>query len=117
MIDRHPDAVVATGVLVVILLLYHYLFPRIYAGIRAWAGTRIRSIHVGSYELFNAARLLGFLVGLVRWFRILTTVALAYVWLLYVLSLFPWTRRISSATLCAVGRSKPGRMITNSSPP
>jgi small-conductance mechanosensitive channel len=54
---------------------------------------------VGSYELLKAGRLLGFLVVLIRWFRILTTIALAYIWFLYVLSLFPWTRGISSAIL------------------
>ncbi|HEX9191375.1 MAG TPA: hypothetical protein VF847_04720, partial [Candidatus Deferrimicrobiaceae bacterium] len=73
--------VVATGVLVVILLLYHYLFPRIYAGIREWSRTRIRSVQIGSYELLGATRLMGFLNSLVRWFRILTTALLVYSWL------------------------------------
>ncbi|HEX9204638.1 MAG TPA: mechanosensitive ion channel family protein, partial [Candidatus Deferrimicrobiaceae bacterium] len=91
--------VVATGVLVVILLLYHYLFPRIYARIREWSGTRIRSVQIGSYELLGATRLMGFLNSLIRWFRILTTALLVYSWLLYMLSLFPWTRGISAAII------------------
>jgi len=90
-------AVVATGVLVLLVFLYRLSFPRLYAGIRGWGEKRIRSVRVGSYELLQAARLVGTLVALVRWFRILTTALLVYIWLLFVLSLFPWTRGISAA--------------------
>ncbi|HZW35620.1 MAG: mechanosensitive ion channel family protein, partial [Deltaproteobacteria bacterium] len=92
-------AVAATVVLVFLLLLYQYVFPRIYAAIRAWGEARFRTIQIGTYELLHATRLIGFLITLVRWFRILTAVSLAYAWLLYVLSLFPWTRGISAAIL------------------
>ena len=92
-------AVVATAILFSILLLYHSLFPRVYARIRAWGGTKIRSVRVGSFELLHEVRILGFLVVLVRWFRILTTALLVYAWLLYVLSLFPWTRGIATAII------------------
>ena len=92
-------AVVATAILLSILLLYRYLFPRIYARIRAWGGTRIRSVRIGSFELVQEVRIVGILVALARWFRILTTVVLVYSWLLYVLSLFPWTRRIATAII------------------
>ena len=92
-------AVVATGVLVLLLFLYHFLFPRIYAAIRSFGERRIRSVRLGSYELLQATRLVGTLVTLIRWFRILTTTLLVYIWLLYVLSLFPWTRGISEAIL------------------
>jgi len=92
-------AVVATAILLSILLLYHYLFPRIYARIQAWGGTRIRSVHIGSFELLHEVRILGLLIILARWFRILTTAALVYSWLLYMLSLFPWTHGIATAIL------------------
>ena len=92
-------AVLATVVLVVILLLYHYLFPRMYAGVRSWSDTRIPSVRVGSYELLHASRLVSALIALVRWFRILTTALLVYSWFLFVLSLFPWTRGITAAII------------------
>jgi len=92
-------AVVATGTLVLVLSLFHIFFPRIYAGLREWSGTRIRSLRLGSYEVLHASRLIGALIALARWFRILTTVLLLYIWLLYVLSLFPWTRGISAAVI------------------
>ena len=92
-------AVVATAILLSILLLYRYLFPKIYARIRAWGGTRIRSVHIGSFELVQEVRIVGTLIILARWFRILTTVVLVYSWLLYALSLFPWTRRIATAII------------------
>jgi small-conductance mechanosensitive channel len=92
-------AVIATALLVLLLFLFHLLFPRLYAGIRSAGETRIRSVRLGSYELLQASRLVGTLVALVRWFRILTTALLVYVWLLFVLSRFPWTRGISDAIL------------------
>ena len=92
-------AVLATAVLLGILFLYHYLFPRIYAKIRAWSGTRIRSIQFQSLELLNAERIVALFIGLVRWFRILTTALFVYSYLLFVLSLFPWTHGIAAAII------------------
>jgi small-conductance mechanosensitive channel len=92
-------AVVATGVLLLILLLYHFLFPKLYARIRDWSGSRIRSVHLGSLEILHASRIVRLLLALARWFRILTTAALVYAWLLYALSLFPWTHGIATAII------------------
>jgi small-conductance mechanosensitive channel len=92
-------AVVATGVLVLLLLLYHYLFPKLYARIRDWSGSKIRSVHIGSLELLHAAQIVRLLLAMARWFRILTTAVFVYAWLLYVLSLFPWTRGITGAVI------------------
>ncbi len=92
-------AVLATAVLLGILFLYRYLFPRIYAKIRAWSGTRIRSIQFQSLELLKAERIVWFFIGLTRWFRILTTALFVYSYLLFVLSLFPWTHGIAAAII------------------
>jgi len=62
-------------------------------------GTRIRSVHIGSFELVHESGSLGSSSLWARWFRILTTVVLVYSWLLYVLSLFPWTRGIATAII------------------
>jgi small-conductance mechanosensitive channel len=92
-------AAVATGVLVLVLLLYHFLFPGLYARIRDWSGSKIRSVHIGAFEFLHASRIVRILLALARWFRILTTALLVYAWLLYVLSQFPWTRGISGAVI------------------
>lgn len=92
-------AIIATGLLVLILLLYHSLFPKLYARIRDWSGSKIRSVHIGSLELLHAAQIVRLLLALARWFRILTTALLVYAWLLYVLSLFPWTHGIAAAVI------------------
>jgi small-conductance mechanosensitive channel len=92
-------AVLATAVLLGILFLYRYLFPRIYAKIRASSGTRIRSIQFQSLELLHAERIVWFFIGLVRWFRIITTALFVYSYLLFVLSLFPWTHGIAAAII------------------
>ncbi|MEW6718945.1 MAG: hypothetical protein AB1346_00690 [Thermodesulfobacteriota bacterium] len=89
----------ATGVLLLILFLFHKFFPRIYSGIREWGGRRIRSVRIGSYELLQATRLVGGLVALARWIRVIATVVILYVWLLFVLSVFPRTRGISESII------------------
>jgi len=90
-------ALLATAVLLGILFLYRNLFPRIYSKIRAWSGTRIRSIQFQSLEILNAERIVSLFIGMARWFRILTTALFVYSYLLFVLSLFPWTRGITTA--------------------
>ena len=92
-------AVVATAVLLAILFGYRYLFSRLYHRLRALRETRIRSVRIQSFEILRADRIVWFLVTLARWFRILTTVVFVYSYLLFVLSLFPWTRGIAEAIL------------------
>ena len=92
-------AVVATVVLIVILLGYRYLFSRLYPRLRALRETWIRSVRIQSFEILHADRIVWLLVTLARWFRILTTALLVYIWMLYVLSLFPWTRGIAEAII------------------
>ena len=92
-------AIVATVVLLVVLFGYRYLFSRIYSRLRALRETRIRSVGIQSFEILNADRIVRLLIALARWFRILTTALLVYAWMLYVLSLFPWTRSISAAVI------------------
>jgi small-conductance mechanosensitive channel len=90
-------ALLATAVLLGILLLYRKLFAGIYSKIRAWSGTRIRTIQFQSLEILNAERIVSLFIGMARWFRILTTAVFVYSYLLFVLSLFPWTHGIATA--------------------
>jgi len=90
-------ALLATAALLGILLLYRKLFAGIYSKIRAWSGTRIRTIQFQSLEILNAERIVSLFIGMARWFRILTTAVFVYSYLLFVLSLFPWTHGIATA--------------------
>jgi small-conductance mechanosensitive channel len=92
-------AVVATAVLLAILFGYRYLFSGLYSRLRALRETKIRSVRIQSFEILHADRIVWLLVTLARWFRILTTALLVYIWMLYVLSLFPWTHGIAQAIL------------------
>jgi len=92
-------AVVATAVLIAILFGYRYLFSWLYHRLRALRETRIRSVRIQSFEILHADRIVWLLVALARWFRILTTAVFVYAYLLFVLSLFPWTRGIAEAIL------------------
>jgi len=88
-------AVVATLVLVAFLVLFRYLFPRLYSAVDAWKGARNRSIRFQSVEVVNSETVHGFIKGTIRWIRILATLLLFYIYLPFVLSFFPWTRGVA----------------------
>jgi small-conductance mechanosensitive channel len=88
-------AVVAALVLVAFLVLFRYLFPRLYSAVDAWKGARNRAIRFQSVEVVNAETVLGFIKGTIRWIRILATLLLFYICLPLVLSFFPWTRGVA----------------------
>jgi small-conductance mechanosensitive channel len=59
-------------------------------------GQRIRGVEIQSFELIRADQLRRLLTGLENVFSITALVVAAYLWLHFVLSLFPWTRGVAS---------------------
>jgi small-conductance mechanosensitive channel len=81
----------ATIGLILILMLFSRLFPKIYAIIRSNEGRIIRSIKIQSYELLNSARIISFLLWLAQATRVILTVITFYIYIPLVLSFFPLT--------------------------
>ena len=95
-------AMLDTVILVVLLVLLHKTFPKIYAKIEAWRGTAIRAIKIQRVELLSADQIATALTGLAKAIRIATVLVLLYVYLTTVLGIFPWTRGISASLFGAV---------------
>jgi small-conductance mechanosensitive channel len=85
-------SLIATLLLMLALMLMKKLFPRLYAKLRSWQGTRIRSLRIQKVELMSDERITDFLITLAKGIRLLATLVLLYVYLPLVFSFFPWTR-------------------------
>ena len=85
-------ALIITGVLIAILILFKWIFPKIYGIVHSWKGTRIRSIVIQAFEALSADRLVGMLITCVKGFRVFLTIVLFYFYIPLVFSFFPWTQ-------------------------
>ncbi len=91
--------VLTTIALFVLVRLLNHFYPKLYAKIRSWQHTRIRSIKIQKFELLPAERITGILVGLTRLLRILVVAVLIYFYLSLAFSFFPWTRGYAAILL------------------
>jgi small-conductance mechanosensitive channel len=85
-------ALIITGVLITILILFKRIFPKICGIVHSWKGTKIHSIAIQAFEAFSADRLVGMLITCVKGFRIFFTIVLFYFYIPLVFSFFPWTQ-------------------------
>jgi small-conductance mechanosensitive channel len=89
-------ALIATLILFCLLIFFKFFFEKVYHLITAWQETKIKALQVQELEVVSAERARDFLVGVVRWIRIVLTVGLFYFYLPLVLDFFPWTRGLSN---------------------
>jgi small-conductance mechanosensitive channel len=67
------------------------IFPLIYAALERWEGKVFRSIRVRSHEILKASTLTTFLILVAKGVRLLLSLILLYFFLIYLLSVIPWT--------------------------
>jgi small-conductance mechanosensitive channel len=91
-----------TAIFVVLLMLLHRTFPKIYAKIDVWRETIIPPVKIQRVELLTSAQITAGLLGLAKAVRVGIVLVLLYVYLTTVLGIFPWTRGISAALFEAV---------------
>jgi small-conductance mechanosensitive channel len=85
-------ALIISGLLIAILILFKRIFPKIYGIVNSWKGTRIRSIVIQAFEALSADRIVGMLITCVKGFRVFLTIVLFYFYIPLVFSFFPWTQ-------------------------
>jgi small-conductance mechanosensitive channel len=95
-------ALLDTAILVILLVLIHKIFPKVYSKIDGWRGTVIRPIRIQRVELFSADQIAGGLVRFAKGIRVAAVLLLLYTYLTTVLGIHPWTRGISASLLDAV---------------
>lgn len=89
--------VVATAALGLVLRVSRSAFPRLYRRLRAWQGTRIRTLHVQGMELLTAERATDALVATARGVRVLLLTLAVGLYVNAVLGFYPWTRGLARA--------------------
>ncbi len=95
-------AILDTIILVVLLVLFHKTFPKLYAKLEAWRGSIIRPIRIQQVELLSADQIAAALTGIAKTIRVAAVLVLLYMYLTTVLGIFPWTRGVSAALFDAV---------------
>ena len=95
-------ALLDTLILVVLLVLFHKVFPKLYLKLDTWRGTVIRPIRIQRVELLSTDQIAAGLTAFAKAIRVAAVLVLLYVYLTTVLGIFPWTRGISTALFGAV---------------
>jgi small-conductance mechanosensitive channel len=90
-------AFIATGVLILILVLMKKGFRKVYAKLVSWEGTRIRALRFQNLEILSAGRATIFLIRLAKFARFAIVIILFYFYIPLLLSFFPWTSGIAAA--------------------
>jgi len=88
-------ALAVTVALGILLTLIKRLFPRLYALLESWRGSRIRTIRFQSIVLLHQDRAVAMLLSGLRFGRILLVLGLLYLYIPLVLSFFPWTAGVA----------------------
>jgi small-conductance mechanosensitive channel len=95
-------ALLATAVLVGILKLLGRAFPRLYATLETWRGTKIPALRIQRLEILSASRVTDALLGAARAVRVAIVIVLLFYYLPLLFSFFPWTRGFAGTLLTYV---------------
>ena len=89
-------AAAATIVLFVFLAIIGWIFPKLYAQLERWKGTRVRAIKIQNLELLSEDQIVNVLIGFIKILRQPLVLAILYLYLLLILSFFPQTRSVAT---------------------
>jgi len=92
LIRSGSSALGATAVFALLVALVVVLGRRLQSRLEARYQARIHSVGIQSFQIVRAERIWGALVNILRTLRALAVLVVAFVYLEYVLGLFPWTR-------------------------
>ena len=89
---------IASAILGILLLIFQTIFLRIYINIRSQRHSR-RPLRIRNFELLSGNQVTEIGIGFVRFIRLGLTLIALLVYLVFVLSLFSWTRKFQAAIL------------------
>jgi len=93
---------VATALLIFFAVAAHIGFPLLHEVLDAWRGTRLRTVSFRDIELIPADHLTDTLIFLTKFLRIVLSAFALYMYLHFVLDLFPQTREFEERFLTAL---------------
>lgn len=84
--------------IVLVLLLFWTLkkvFPRVYATVEGWKGKVIRPISYRSHVVLGDASIVALLIAIMKSIRLVFSIAVVYIALTYIISLYPFFRSLN----------------------
>ena len=87
--------VLATLVLLITLFLIVRLSGKIFPWVRNWIESRVPSLRVQSFEIISSATISFLCLRVFQFIRLFVVLTILYIYVSFVLSLFPWTRTFS----------------------
>ena len=87
---------ITAGLLLVLGLFFWMmakLFPGMYRRLESWEGTVFRPVRFRSQQILRTEHLSAFFIVLAKGIRLAISLLLLYIFIIYSLSLFPWTQR------------------------
>lgn len=98
-IHSSKTLLINTGITVLLLIIIFFLFwgsrkifPKGYSKLENWEGTFFKPIKVRNEEILSAEAISAFFIVLLKLIRLAISLAVIYFFIIYSLSLFPWTR-------------------------
>ncbi len=85
---------ITLGLLLIIILLFwgtRKVFPKGYAKLESWEGTVFKPIKVRGEEIVSPETISAFFIVLLKLIRLAILLSVIYMFIVYALSLFPWT--------------------------
>lgn len=91
--------VVASIALIIITRLILYLSSKLFPSITTWLNRRLPSLKIQNFEIISAHHISRFCLRILKFIRFFLGLVLFYVYISFILGLFPWTRNISESIL------------------
>jgi small-conductance mechanosensitive channel len=91
--------VLASITLIVIIRLILYLSGKFFPAITTWLNNRLPIVKIQNFEIISAYHISQFCLRILQFIRFFFCLTIFYVYISFVLGLFPWTRTISESIL------------------
>ncbi|MDJ0600110.1 MAG: mechanosensitive ion channel family protein [Crocosphaera sp.] len=88
--------VIATLSLLLIFKLMDLIFPRIFSLLDSWKDTVIPSFRIQNVNLISSTQVTDTLIGIIKLIRVIIVLLILFLYVPFILSFFPLTRKISS---------------------
>ncbi len=87
------NTAIATVIFLATLVLFAFLFPKVYNQVNTFGSTRIPALRIQNFDLLPATRISSLLISILKFLRWILTLGALAVYIPLVLSFFPWTKQ------------------------
>lgn len=93
------SSLIASIILIIIIRLVLYLSGKLFPALTTWFNNHLPSIKIQNFEVISTYHISQFFLRGLKFIRLLLCLVIFYVYISFILGLFPWTRSISESIL------------------